>query len=446
MYYQFVTQATSIPNNVDFRSKIGGQGTDWWTVYSVTQVQTYGLWCQVVPADNMNMGSNIGDWYYPPGNTPDGFALVPTTSSNTVPYRSMKCTNQIGLAVDGVVTNNQGFVRCTTTITGLNRQSNYFVVYSDSVFTNYSKSFQMAYHCRKCMCCFLLTSIDGPNVDANMEMYLLSPRNTETNIMLSLRFNVSFGPPSMVHCVYGNNVVVVNGGSSRGTSVLQLSREVIRSHFSSNSEPDMTQVSIEITQTRVPRTYTCTVTVEGRVNIDNPNMYDFANKGSGSTTVSITGECVTAVLILLLTMLVLFSVLGTPTGVTASRTGYNSIRVTWTAPSTGTPPAGYEVFYQSTGSSAGNTSDTELTLTNLAVGSYSMYVVGFGAEGDPVLPSARSQTTSNIMIGIIKTCTRIIESLLIMIVFRYSSVTICPNPQLQHQFCQCVMVSYTIHS
>ena len=109
-------------------------------MFSETQVREHGLWCQVVPADNMGMGANIGDWYYPPGDTPDGSILVPTSDpNNTVPYQSLKCTNQIGLVVDGDVTNNQGIVRCTTTITGLQRQSNYFVVYSDSVFNNYSE-------------------------------------------------------------------------------------------------------------------------------------------------------------------------------------------------------------------------------------------------------------------------------------------------------------------
>ena len=33
-------------------------------------------------------------------------------------------------------------------------------------------------------------------------------------------------------------------------------------------------------------------------------------------------------------------------------------------------------------------------LTELAVGNYSIFVVGFGAEGEPVLPSDRSETTT----------------------------------------------------
>ena len=100
---------------------------------------------------------------------------------------------------------------------------------------------------------------------------------------------------------------------------------------------------------------------------------------------------------LLLLLLLLPSVAGTPTGVTANRTGYTSASVSWTAPSTGAPPAGYEVFYQSTGGSSivsgGNTSNTELTLTGLTFENNTIFVVGYGAEGKPVLPSTRSETT-----------------------------------------------------
>ena len=137
--YQFSDVNFSVM--VDFRPKIGNQSTDWWAVFSASQVRKYGLWCQVLPEDNMGMGNNVGDWYYSPGDTPDGLTLVPTSyPSNNVPYQSLKCTNQIGLVVrDDDVTNNQGIVRCTTTITELERKSNYIVVYSDSVFNSYSE-------------------------------------------------------------------------------------------------------------------------------------------------------------------------------------------------------------------------------------------------------------------------------------------------------------------
>ena len=77
-------------------------------------------------------------------------------------------------------------------------------------------------------------------------------------------------------------------------------------------------------------------------------------------------------------IILLLSVAGTPTSAMAARTGFSSVSVSWTAP---TPaPALYEVFYQVTGMSStrlsgGTTSSTELTLTGLTLGSYSIFVV-----------------------------------------------------------------------
>ena len=52
----------------------------------------------------------------------------------------------------------------------------------------------------------------------------------------------------------------------------------------------MTCVTVRLdTQTRVNRTYTCTVTVESRINIAS-GSYDFVSKGLGSSTVTVTGE------------------------------------------------------------------------------------------------------------------------------------------------------------
>ena len=110
---------------------------DWWVMFSESQVRDHGLWCQVREEDNAGMGSDIGDWYYPPGATPDGFTLATTSS---LPYQSLECTNMIGLLRIGSLTNNQGIVRCNTTITsGLDRYVNYFAVYTDSVFNSYSE-------------------------------------------------------------------------------------------------------------------------------------------------------------------------------------------------------------------------------------------------------------------------------------------------------------------
>ena len=87
------------------------------------------------------------------------------------------------------------------------------------------------------------------------------------------------------------------------------------------------------------------------------------------------------------------SVAGTPTGVTANRNGYNSVLASWTAPSPA--PAGYEVFHQTTSDatrlSVGNTTSTMMTVTGLTLGvTYYIFVVSFGAEGAPVLPSGHS--------------------------------------------------------
>ena len=112
-------------------------------MFSATQMQQHGLWCQVNTASNAGMGSNIGDMFYSTGNGPDGFTLVPTSDpSNNVPYQQLKCTNQIGVVVDGNVTNFQGFLKCNSTIPNLDRDANYWVVYSDAMFMSYCKFYK----------------------------------------------------------------------------------------------------------------------------------------------------------------------------------------------------------------------------------------------------------------------------------------------------------------
>ena len=72
--------------------------------------------------------------------------------------------------------------------------------------------------------------------------------------------------------------------------------------------------------------------------------------------------------------------------------------VSWTAPSVA--PAGYEVFYQTTAGvisrvSGGNTTNAELLLTGLTLGeTYYIFVVAYGPERDPVLPSFHSNNVS----------------------------------------------------
>ena len=139
-----------------FRPLIGGYGTDPWAVFSESQVRQFGLWCQVRQVNTNNTpDSNIGDWYYPTAS--GGFTILTNTTNDGTPYQSLKCTNQIGLVVDGNVTNYQGIVRCTTTVPGLNTDSNYMAVYTDSVF-NTLRTCKM-YYCLVLMFCFLLPTL-----------------------------------------------------------------------------------------------------------------------------------------------------------------------------------------------------------------------------------------------------------------------------------------------
>ena len=78
-----------------------------------------------------------------------------------------------------------------------------------------------------------------------------------------------------------------------------------------------------------------------------------------------------------------------------TRTAATNVSVSWTGPTSVPTLGGYEVFYQTAAGSNGSstTTTTELTLTGLMLGqTYSIFVVAFGTEGAPVLPSAHSNT------------------------------------------------------
>ena len=128
-----------LPSTTIFRVVVGPQGAAPWAVFSETQVRQHGLWCQVQEANTNNMAdNNIGDWYYP---TPSGLLALDNINNDSTPYQELKCDNQVGLVVDGDIMNNQGVVRCTTTITGLTSFSgvsidaNYLGVYEDTMIT-----------------------------------------------------------------------------------------------------------------------------------------------------------------------------------------------------------------------------------------------------------------------------------------------------------------------
>ena len=118
-----------------------------------------------------------------------------------------------------------------------------------------------------------------------MRVSLLSSRDTDPNVVLTLSFNVTFGPPSRVFCRYKTTTILP---SVRGDHP-KLSREVIRSQYVTSSQPDMTRVTVKVNQPRVKRTYVCQVIVEGHKNIVS-GSYDFLNKGNRTTNVTVTGK------------------------------------------------------------------------------------------------------------------------------------------------------------
>ena len=116
-----------------------------------------------------------------------------------------------------------------------------------------------------------------------MRVSILSSRDTE-NVVFTLSFNVTFGPPSRVFCHNGGTIILYNARSDP-----KFSREVIRSQYNS-SQPDTTRVTVKVTQySRYKRTYACQVFVEGRKNIVS-GSYNYDVKGNGTCNVTVTGE------------------------------------------------------------------------------------------------------------------------------------------------------------
>ena len=119
-----------------------------------------------------------------------------------------------------------------------------------------------------------------------MRVSILSSRDTLSNIVLTLSFNVTFGPPSRVFCRYGSTTILNNKRDHPN-----LSREVIRSQYVNFSQPDMTRVTVLVVlPIREEGAYFCQVIVEGRVNIAS-GVYAYDPKNTSTTTdVTVTGE------------------------------------------------------------------------------------------------------------------------------------------------------------
>ena len=129
---------------------------------------------------------------------------------------------------------------------------------------------------------------DGPTVDSNMTLSILSSRDADPNIEFSFTFIVSSGPPSGLQCKHGNTVIYDEEGHQR-----TITHEVIRSRYINSSLPDMTRVTVTMPlQPRVGRTYECTVLVRRLLNIAN-NIFTnirFVTVGQGTTSVTVTGN------------------------------------------------------------------------------------------------------------------------------------------------------------
>ena len=118
-----------------------------------------------------------------------------------------------------------------------------------------------------------------------MTLSVLSSRDADPNITISLSFTVSFGPPSRIRCTHDSSMLLdIRGLDPRVT------REVIRSRYISNTQPDMTRVTVRPDpQPRLGGAFNCTVFVEGRTGIAS-DPYNITTLGSGSSTLTAIGE------------------------------------------------------------------------------------------------------------------------------------------------------------
>ena len=118
-----------------------------------------------------------------------------------------------------------------------------------------------------------------------MTLTLLHTRDVGPNVQFRLSFDVSLGLPSRIICTCDGTTIHSGRGFVSGVNY-----EVVRPLYVSISQPEITRVSFdELTQPRQRATYSCTVYVEGRVNIAS-GVYNHDQLGSATTTVTVTGE------------------------------------------------------------------------------------------------------------------------------------------------------------
>ena len=136
-----------------------------------------------------------------------------------------------------------------------------------------------------------LLFLAGPVVDSTMQFTLLSTRDADPP-QFSLRFNSSYGPPTLVECTV--NGVILNN------SLYTVTREVKITRFVKNSDlykpvqeesQDVTEITVTV-NARQSGVYWCNVTVLGRnLNVNSPQQT--VTLGTGySTSANITGELI----------------------------------------------------------------------------------------------------------------------------------------------------------
>ena len=102
-----------------------------------------------------------------------------------------------------------------------------------------------------------------------MTLTLLHTRDVGPNVQFRLSFNVSRGLPSCISCS-GSGPTPKGRGFASGVNY-----EVIRPLYVNASQPEITRVSFEQARQRGGATYSCTVYVEGRKNIEPTTGYNF---------------------------------------------------------------------------------------------------------------------------------------------------------------------------
>ena len=93
----------------------------------------------------------------------------------------------------------------------------------------------------------------------------------------TLRFNVSFGPPTLIKCAVDE--------SDLNISDKDMTREVVKTYFNDTTDPDMTRVHVTVRQ-RIAGRYACTVSV-GIAN----HALNYSYIGTGIARANITGVC-----------------------------------------------------------------------------------------------------------------------------------------------------------